>query len=1203
MPPPRRRSVERVDAADAARLAASRLRSASTSAKTQQHRPPKRARTRPGAAAPPDDSAPPPGAPRGDLETFQRLVLGPLLWRRPEASELGDIPLSFRDASHYVRAFEPALLEETREGVRGAWLESIGERRQFPLRLQHLAPVGSGWRRATLVPDDRRDVDAIRSLCPPSATSPNAVCVLCEARVEGEDPWPRAVRGVDLPLAVAGFVERVARDPPTVEVKFFVSDEVDVDVDRNARSFEPWHEEIRLRERATLEAFEGVRRDVRGSDGRRAAADVPADDAEAAEAGEIVDDASARDPPRGGAGRRWFLAPAGKLSSASTSYEALCNVRRLHPPMRDALMRRLRRDDDASLEGAANGADDDEDARFEDASGARPRAAPPLAPPPFAEEVEAHPKFAEFLRASFNDPQLDAIRWSTAHTSRAWARATQGRRGGNEDVAGDVGGTNAAESGPEVLNLLRTPASPFTLVQGPPGTGKTHTVWGILNVLHIVLFARYQSALHRAIVEHADRGREAEEDGTFFPEDVSADDAADETARWASGFDALHAEDNGGGGSGRNAATTVTELYASLARDAGVRRGRERVFGRTKPRILVCASSNAAVDNLLERVFVRGFTQLDGASAYRPPVVRVGASDAVVAEGVAAVCASTLVEDLIARGEREWDREYRKHDAFQREAAACIRAHERAHRDAGVEKARRSRDAGDALEPCELVRLREEDDARVREMCRLHEDRNKAVADMARLAYLLTHAREKEKGSGGGVGEGGDAEPRSTTRERVGSSAGERALSRRHRVVLEASFVDQAEIVFTTLASSARDVFRRQLTHGFDTVLVDEAAQASETQTLVPFLLGAERCVLVGDPRQLPSTVLSGAAQEAKLQRSLFERFSKLGARIVLLSVQYRMHPEIRRFPSEAFYDGRLEDARSVLDREAADPLFFRGAGARGAEAERDGDALLSRPYVFFDAASGSASRTGGKTRNVVEAVLVACLYRALAEKLKRRNGDGANANANANASRGPRVVAVITPYRQQRVAILDAFAALCGGTGAAARLGVVVSTVDGFQGREADVVIFSAVRGGEGGGGGGGGASRGVGFLKDVRRVNVALTRAKRALWIVGHAEGLRRSGTIWETLVEDAERRGCVVRNADEREDVLGGATSAGERDDAIRRLEGGRDAPRRFGGGWGGDRGDRGVGGRRRGGRDDEAGWGWGAPPPPPPREARD
>jgi senataxin len=694
-------------------------------------------------------------------------------------------------------------------------------------------------------------------------------------------------------------------------------------------------------------------------------------------------------------------------------------------------------------------------------------------------------------------------------------------------------------------------------------------------------------------VEHADRGREAEEDGTFFPEDVSADDDAEETARWASGFDALHAEDNGasggvddrGGGSGGRAATTVTELYASLARDAGVRRGRERVFGRTKPRILVCASSNAAVDNLLERVFVRGFTQLDGASAYRPPVVRVGASDAVVAEGVAAVCASTLVEDLIARGEREWDREYRKHDAFQREAAACIRAHEKAHRDAGVEKARRS-EAGDALEPCELVRLREEDDARVREMCRLHEDRNKAVADMARLAYLLTHAREKEKG--GGAGEGGDAEPR------VGSSARSgAALSRRHRVVLEASFVDQAEIVFTTLASSARDVFRRQLTHGFDTVLVDEAAQASETQTLVPFLLGAERCVLVGDPRQLPSTVLSGAAQEAKLQRSLFERFSTLGARIVLLSVQYRMHPEIRRFPSEAFYDGRLEDARSVLDREAADPLFF---GTRAAE--RDGDAL-SRPYVFFDAASGSASRTGGKTSNVVEAVLVACLYRALAEKLKRRNGDGANANA--NASRGPRVVAVITPYRQQRVAILDAFAALCGGTGAAARLGVVVSTVDGFQGREADVVIFSAVRGGGGGeGGGGGGASRGVGFLKDVRRVNVALTRAKRALWIVGHAEGLRRSGTIWETLVEDAARRGRVVWNADEREDVLGGATSAGARDDAIRRLEGAFDAPRRFGGGRGGDRG---AGGRRRGGMDHEAGWGRGAPPPPPPREARD
>ena len=149
-----------------------------------------------------------------------------------------------------------------------------------------------------------------------------------------------------------------------------------------------------------------------------------------------------------------------------------------------------------------------------------------------------------------NVPQLDAIAATgPPHaTSRAWTRATQGRRGGN-DAAGDGGGgTNAAESGPEEAGpRARGPPRALTLVQGPPGTGKTHTV-GALRPYTSQLFARYQSALHRAIVEHADRGREAEEDGTFFPEDVSANDAADETARWASGFDALHAEDNRGDG-------------------------------------------------------------------------------------------------------------------------------------------------------------------------------------------------------------------------------------------------------------------------------------------------------------------------------------------------------------------------------------------------------------------------------------------------------------------------------------------------------------------------------------------------------------------------------------------------------------------------------------------------------------------------------
>jgi len=100
----------------------------------------------------------------------------------------------------------------------------------------------------------------------------------------------------------------------------------------------------------------------------------------------------------------------------------------------------------------------------------------------------------------------------------------------------------------------------------------------------------------------------------------------------------------------------------------------------------------------------------------------------------------------------------------------------------------------------------------------------------------------------------------------------------------------------------------------------------------------------------------------------------------------------------------------------------------------------------------------------------------------------------------------VITPYREQRSMLLKAFALVFDGEGAASRLGVQVSTIDGFQGQESDVIIVSTVRGG--------GNSGGVGFLADVRRMNVALTRAKRSLWVVGQVDALRRS-EMWRQLV----------------------------------------------------------------------------------------
>ena len=343
-------------------------------------------------------------------------------------------------------------------------------------------------------------------------------------------------------------------------------------------------------------------------------------------------------------------------------------------------------------------------------------------------------------------------------------------------------------------------------------------------------------------------------------------------------------------------------MFEYLRGAAGVEKGRS--YGVAKPKILVCAPSNAATDNLLERVVGRAFRNGDGGE-YRPRVVRVGAADALItSDAVAAVTASRLVDAIVKMSPEAWDRAYRKQDAFQKEAASFVKRLESEHVAAAAAYSRHCAECPDGVADVETAREHTRaQDARVAEMLRVCDDRDKAVTEMARFAFCLSRLGPNEDGS--------SSDPRRR----------QRAL-RAVRAALEASLVDDAEIVFSTLASSSRRVFR-DVANGFDTVLVDEAAQANETATLIPFLHGARRCVLVGDPQQLPSTVLSRAAKASLFQRSLFERFVSLGARPVLLSVQYRMHPEIRAWPSREFYDNRLTDSDSVRARAALD--FRRG--------------------------------------------------------------------------------------------------------------------------------------------------------------------------------------------------------------------------------------------------------------------------------------
>jgi ATP-dependent RNA/DNA helicase IGHMBP2 len=266
----------------------------------------------------------------------------------------------------------------------------------------------------------------------------------------------------------------------------------------------------------------------------------------------------------------------------------------------------------------------------------------------------------------------------------------------------------------------------------------------------------------------------------------------------------------------------------------------------------------------------------------------------------------------------------------------------------------------------------------------------------------------------------------------------------------------------------------------FDVAFCDEATQASEPVTLVAFLR-APRVVLAGDHKQLPPTVLSRAAQEGGLGVSLFERLVALHAeaRTTLLE-QHRMNLSLMRFPSAQMYDGALRAHPSVADRTLAEVL------TAGAEVD-------APPVLFVDTAGRGwdESRPAGDAsiRNEGEAE---CVIRHLAALL--------------DAGLDPTEAAVISPYAAQ-VARLRELAAERGLAAA-----VEIDTIDAFQGREKDAVLLSTVRSN---------ADAQIGFLRDLRRMNVAITRARRHLFVVGDGATLA-SDRYYPSFIEHAESLG---------------------------------------------------------------------------------
>ncbi|KAL2017723.1 hypothetical protein VTK56DRAFT_1748 [Thermocarpiscus australiensis] len=302
----------------------------------------------------------------------------------------------------------------------------------------------------------------------------------------------------------------------------------------------------------------------------------------------------------------------------------------------------------------------------------------------------------------------------------------------------------------------------------------------------------------------------------------------------------------------------------------------------------------------------------------------------------------------------------------------------------------------------------------------------------------------------------------------------------------------------------------------FDVVIIDEASQALEAQCWVP-LLSAKKAICAGDHLQLPPTIKSlnaknksksssgkgedgDATKAATLETTLFDRLLALHGPSIkrMLTTQYRMHEKIMRFPSDELYEGKLVAADAVKDRLLKDLPY---------EVEANDD--TTEPLIFIDTQGGDFPEknedeqdTGNNKKltksilygesksNEMEAALVRQHVRSLVE-----------------AGVKPEDIAVVTPYNAQ-LAILaplkDAFP------------GIELGSIDAFQGREKEAVIVSLVRSNPDGE---------VGFLGEKRRLNVAMTRPKRSLTVIGDSETIKKGSKFlkdWmEFLEENADLR----------------------------------------------------------------------------------
>ncbi len=283
--------------------------------------------------------------------------------------------------------------------------------------------------------------------------------------------------------------------------------------------------------------------------------------------------------------------------------------------------------------------------------------------------------------------------------------------------------------------------------------------------------------------------------------------------------------------------------------------------------------------------------------------------------------------------------------------------------------------------------------------------------------------------------------------------------------------IASSDVILATNSSAALEAISRVK---FDVAIIDEASQATIPSVLIP-IAKAHRFILAGDHKQLPPTIISDRAGE--LSKTLFEELIRIYPfKSQLLNTQYRMNSLLMKFPNEEFYDNGLRSDSSVNDINIRDIL----------DSGNDEEALL-----FIDT---SDIYDNNEMHLKDSKSIVNELEAEIAIKI---------ANDYLNDGVDESDIGIISPYADQ-VKIIQSMTP------------VEVKTVDGFQGREKEIIIISTVRSNDHGN---------IGFLKDLRRLNVAITRAKRKLIIIGNTNTLMVNPT-YERLVKFCENKNLLVK-----------------------------------------------------------------------------